>query len=46
MMLNKNDDVERNMSKNIYYYNTFVKIMMLNKMFMFQYNLIRTLAVK
>ena len=38
MMLNKNDDVKRNMSK-IYIQYLFFKLMMLNKMFMFHYQL-------
>jgi len=43
MMLNKNDDVKRNMSIDIYFF----KLMTLNKMFMFHYiNLIRTPAIK
>jgi len=38
IMLNKNDDVKRNMSK-IYILNIFLKLMMLNTMFMFHYQL-------
>jgi len=45
IMLNKNDDVKQNKSKK-YILNIFVKLMMLNKMFMFHYELNQNTSCK